>query len=147
MRRVSGFFALLIIAVQSACYTSVALETFPPKPGTDVDVSLTTSGTEAMAAILGPRVTGLQGRFLDVKSDSVFLSVSAVSLTNGDSNFWQHERVGVPRPYVGNVKLRKFSAGRSGAIAAGVVLGVSAVTGLVVSSNRGGSKNPPPVTQ
>ncbi|HUQ19171.1 MAG TPA: hypothetical protein VM099_06125 [Gemmatimonadaceae bacterium] len=147
MRRVSGFFVLLLMTVQAACYTSVPLESFPPKPGADVDVSLTTTGTEAMAAVLGPRVTGIQGRFLDVKSDSVFLSVSAVSLTNGDSNFWQHERVGVPRPYVGTVKLRKFSAGKSGAIAAAAVLGVTAITGLVVSSNRGGNKNPPPVTQ
>ena len=148
MRRLCASLMLLLsILPEIACYSTVPLESFPPKPGADVDVALTSEGTEAMSGVLGPRVTRIQGRFINLESDSVFVAVSAVSLTNGDSNFWQHEKVGVPRPYVATVALRKFSPTKSGVIAAGLVAGLAAITGIVASQNGGRRTGGPPKGQ
>lgn len=148
MRRLSGALMLMLTVVQAAgCYSTVPLDTFPPQPGSDVDLQLTTEGTAAMAPILGPKVSGIQGRFVNLQSDSVYLAVSAVSLTNGDSNFWQHERVGIPRPFVSRVALRKFSAGKSGVVAAGIVAGLVSISALVVSAKTGTKGGGPPKGQ
>lgn len=148
MRRLCASLMLwLTIVPVTGCYSTVPLEAFPPQPGADVDVALTTEGTQAMSSVLGPRVTRIQGRFIDVQSDSVYVAVTAVSLTNGDSNFWQHERVGVPRPYVATVGLRKLSPTKSGVIAAGLVAGLAAITGLVASQTGGRKTGGPPKGQ
>ena len=148
MRRLCGSLMLLLSTLPGlSCYSTMPLESFPPQPGADLDLQLTTEGTVGMSSVLGPRVSGIQGRFVDVRSDTVVVAVSAVSLTNGDSNFWQQERVGVPRPYVATVALRKFSPAKSGAIAAGLVAGLVAITSLVVTQNGGKKTGGPPTGQ
>ncbi len=148
MLRFRKLVAVITLATTGACYTSVPLESFPPAPSSDLVAMLTDTGSAGLASVVGPRVTGLSGRYLGVSGDSLLLSVKTVIKRDGNEEFWRGEQVAVPRPSVATLSIRRFSAVKSGAIVGGIVAALVGITSLVYSGHAGSStRRPPPPTQ
>jgi hypothetical protein len=123
------------------------VESFPPPVGNDLVAMLTDVGSVEMASVVGPRVTGVSGRYLGLAGDSLLLSVKTVIKRDGNEEFWRGEQVSIPRSIVATLQRRQFSPVRSGAIVGGVVALLVGITSAVISGSAGGKKGPPPPTQ
>ncbi|MDP9200351.1 MAG: hypothetical protein M3P26_00240 [Gemmatimonadota bacterium] len=136
---------VITLTTTLACYTSLPVESFPPAVGNDLVAMLTDTGSAEMASVVGPKVTGLSGRYMGLAGDTLLLSVKTVIKRDGNEEFWRGERVGVRRSNVATLNRRQFSPVRSSAIVGGVVAALVAITSLVYSGHAGsGSKKPPP---
>ena len=137
----------LTIMSMSACYTTQALESFPPAVGNDLVAMLTDTGSAQMASVVGPRVTGLTGRYLGESGDTLLLSVKTVIKRDGNEEFWKGEQVRVPHSIVSSLGRREFSSVKSAAIVGGVIAAIVGVTGLVYGGHAGSTSRKPPPTQ
>jgi hypothetical protein len=138
---------LITLATTGACYTSLPLESFPPAVGNDLVAMLTDTGSAELASVVGPRVTGLSGRYLGLAGDTLLLSVKTVIKRDGNEEFWKGEQVGVPRSDVASLSRRQFSSVKSGMIVGGIVAALFAITGLVYAGTAGSHRPPPPPPQ
>jgi hypothetical protein len=138
---------LITLATTGACYTSLPLESFPPAVGNDLVAMLTDTGSAELASVVGPRVTGLSGRYLGLAGDTLLLSVKTVIKRDGNEEFWKGEQVGIPRADVASLSKRRFSSVKSGVIVGGVVAALVAITGLVYAGTAGSRGGRPPPTQ
>lgn len=139
--------AVITLATTGACYTSRPLESFPPPVGNDLIATLTDTGSAEMASVVGPRVTGISGRYLGLAGDSLLLSVKTVIKRDGNEEFWRGEQVGIPRSNVATLSRRQFSQLRSGLIVGGLVAALVGITSAVISANGGTTGRRPPPTQ
>ena len=137
----------ICVLVTTACYTTVPLATEHPVTGSELVVTLTDAGAQQMASVLGPKVTGLSGKFLGESGDSLYLGVSSVSQASGNETFWQGERVGVPRPIIATLRERKASTMKSALLVGAVVAVLASITALVSSGSPGNNSTPPPKGQ
>ncbi len=137
----------ITLATTGACYTSHPVESFPPPVGNDLVAMLTDAGSAELASVVGPRVTGLSGRYLGLSGDTLLLSVKTVIKRDGNEEFWKGEQVGVPRSDVAHLSRRDFSSVKSGAIVGGIVAALIAITGLVYAGTTGTRHSPPPPPQ
>jgi hypothetical protein len=135
------------VLVANACYTAVPLTTQDPPRGTDLIATLTDAGAIQMASVLGPKSTGVTGKYLGQSGDSVFLGVSAVLQQNGNEVFWQGERVGVPRSIIATLRERKASTAKSALIVGALVAVLVGITSIVSSGSAGNQGSPPPKGQ
>lgn len=135
------------VLVTNACYTTVPLTTEHPIAGTELVVTLTDLGGPQMASVLGPKVTGLSGKFLSETGDSLYLGVATVMQTGGNEQFWQGERVGIPRSIIATLRERKGSTAKSALLVGAVVAVLASITALVSSGNPGTGSTPPPKGQ
>ena len=138
---------VITLATTGACYTSLPLESFPPAVGNDLVAMLTDTGSAELASVVGPRVTGLSGRYLGLAGDTLLLSVKTVIKRDGNEEFWKGEQVGIPRADVASLSKRRFSSVKSGVIVGGVVAALVAITGLVYAGTAGSHGGRPPPTQ
>jgi|SRR2546423_5258737 len=139
--------AVITLATTGACYTSLPVESFPPPVGNDLVAMLTDNGSAEMASVVGPRVTGVSGRYLGLSGDSLLLSVKTVIKRDGNEEFWRGEQVGILRSNVATLSRRQFSPVRSGAIVGGLVAALIGITSYVISGSAGHTGNRPPPTQ
>jgi len=137
----------ITLATTVACYTSYPVESFPPAVGNDLVAMLTDAGSAELASVVGPRVTGLSGRYLGLSGDTLLLSVKTVIKRDGNEEFWKGEQVGVPRSDVARLSRRDFSSAKSGAIVGGIIAALIAITGLVYAGTAGTHHPPPPPPQ
>lgn len=138
---------LITLATTGACYTSLPLESFPPAVGNDLVAMLTDTGSAELASVVGPRVTGLSGRYLGLAGDTLLLSVKTVIKRDGNEEFWKGEQVGIPRADVASLSKRRFSTVKSGVIVGGLIATLVAITGLVYAGTAGSHRPPPPPPQ
>lgn len=138
---------LITLATTGACYTSLPLESFPPAVGNDLVAMLTDTGSAELASVVGPRVTGLSGRYLGLAGDTLLLSVKTVIKRDGNEEFWKGEQVGIPRADVASLSKRRFSSVKSGVIVGGLIATLVAITGLVYAGTAGSHRPPPPPPQ
>src|SRR2546423_14886901 len=139
--------AVITLVTTGACYSSVPLPSFPPPVNTDIVATFTDAAAPQMTGLLGPRVTGLSGRYLGVASDSLIVSVKTVMKNDGNEEFWRGEQVRIPRDAVANIQGRQFSALRSGLIVGGIVAALVGITSIVFSAHAGSNQKPPPPPQ
>jgi hypothetical protein len=139
--------AVIALATTGACYTAHPLESFPPVVGNDVVAMLTDAGAANLAGVVGPKVTGLSGRYMGLSGDTLMLSVKTVIKRDGNEEFWKGEQVGIPRADVANLSRRDFSSVKSVAVVGAVIAALVAITGIVVSGKAGTNKPPPPPPQ
>lgn len=137
----------VIVLVTTGCYTAIPLASSPPPLGTDLVITLTDQGGPQLAAVLGPRVTGLSGKYLGESGDSLYLGVSTVALQNGNEQFWNGERVGVPKSLVAMTRERKVSVVKSALVVGALIAVLGAITAVVSSGNAGTKSTPPPKGQ
>ena len=138
---------LITLATTGACYTSLPLESFPPAVGNDLVAMLTDTGSAELASVVGPRVTGLSGRYLGLAGDTLLLSVKTVIKRDGNEEFWKGEQVSIPRADVASLSKRRFSSVKSSVVVGGLVAALVAITGLVYAGTAGGRGGHPPPTQ
>jgi len=115
--------------------------------GNDLVAMFTDSGSTEMASVVGPRVTGVSGRYLGLSGDSLLLSVKTVIKRDGNEEFWRGEQVGILRANVATLSRRQFSPVRSGAIVGGLVAALVGLTSYVISASGGHTGTRPPPTQ
>ena len=139
--------ALLVVSA-SACYVYQPVAA-APVPGTTVSFNLTDAGRLAMGQAIGEGAQTLEGEVASVTDSSVVLNMRSVTYINGQVNQWTGERLEVGRRYTANVREKRFSRGRSFALAAGTAGGVIAFIvsrGLLgrgsESDKPGGGGNP-----
>ena len=107
--------------------------TTPAPVGRDVEVTLSDSGSFALARQVGPSTAAIDGRFASDSGNAIVLSVTGVRRRDGSEVDWKGERVTVPRPVMIKLEERRFSRGRTtvfaGLIALGIVATHQALTG------------------
>src|SRR5688572_25797926 len=74
--------------LMAGCYNYGPVTTPAPEPGTSLAVTLTDSGSWALARYLGPTARVVRGRYLGRGEDGLRLSVSSVQLDRGDVLSW-----------------------------------------------------------
>ena len=137
----------VVTLVTTACYSSVPLPSFPPPVNTDIIATFTDVGGQQMTSVLGPRVTGLSGRYLGLAGDSILVSVKTVMKNDGNEEFWKGEQVSVPRATIANMRERQVSVLRSGLGVGAVVAALVGITSIVSAGHAGTKQKPPPPPQ
>lgn len=126
----------------AACQTYVATPIPSLAPKNEVRVTLTPDGMTEMTRVVGPHVSGLEGRIVSVDT-AIQLAVHNLILTDGSFALYHDEIVVVPRSAVASSEIKRVSPTRSvvlaGALAAG---GVVAATQMGNGENRRGRTNP-----
>lgn len=93
-----------------------------PAPTAYVALDITDRGRVGLGDLIGPAATRVEG-VLQSETDSVYaLNVASVGYLNGQSNRWSGEPLTVRKDFIGNVRERKFSRGRT-ALATGTGIG------------------------
>lgn len=100
--------------------------TTPAPVGRDVEVTLSDSGSFALARQVGPSTAAIDGRFASDSGNTIVLSVTGVRRRDGSEIDWKGEHVPVPRPLVVKVEERRFSRGRTTLFAGVIALGLIA---------------------
>jgi hypothetical protein len=137
-------------AALGACY-SYAPVAVHPAPQTHLALVLSDRGRVGAGASLGPAVLRVEGTLVDVTDTAYVLSVSDVQNIGGVRNRWGGEVVTVPREYVASTYERRFSGGKTAALAVGVAgafVAFAASRSLFgFGGGDDGGTTPPPVEQ
>lgn len=93
-----------------------------PAPTAYVALDITDRGRVGLGDLIGPAATRVEG-VVQSETDSVYaLNVASVGYLNGQSNRWSGEPLTVRKDFIGSVRERKFSRGRT-ALATGSAVG------------------------
>ena len=105
------------------CYGYYPPGTLAPV-GKSVEVTLSDSGSFALARQIGPSAAAINGRLTSDSASALILSVTGVRQRDGNEVNWKGERVSVPRPLVIKLEERRFSRARTTLFAGSVVVGL-----------------------
>jgi len=94
----------------------------PPPPTTYVALDITDRGRVGLGDLIGPAATRVEGVVRSETDSAYALNVASVVYLNGQSNKWSGEPLLVRKDFIGNLRERKFSRGRT-ALAAGSAVG------------------------
>lgn len=83
-------------------------------------------GRVALGGSVGPEIDQIEGRVLQATADEYLVAVSAVRFLRGGHQIWAGEQVRISSEHVGYVLERRFSRGRTLALGAAAVGGVTA---------------------
>ena len=120
--------AVPFLLLGTACYEYVPAPAPTSLVGQRAQLTLTDSGTVAMAGQIGPSIEAIEG-LIDGDSAGVYLvSVSTTRARNGVESDWRGERVRVARSLVAGLAERRFSRSRSTFAGALMTAGVTAIT-------------------
>jgi hypothetical protein len=142
---------VLCTLLAGACYEYVPARSVSSLLGQHVQLSLTDSGSVAMASRVGPSVEAIEGNLLADSAGAYVLGVTLTRARSGAETDWREERVAVPHALVASFAERRFSRSRStfaGALmSAGVVALTVGLRGGGGSSGGGGPIGGRPVGQ
>lgn len=115
----------LCLVGAGGCYTTVPLRSEPPRHDREVVLEFTDEGAQRLGGLLGRAVVSARGKPLEWTSDTVALAMIATTNARGGEQFWQGERVAVPRQFVVRTRERALDRRRTAiAIAGGVAVAV-----------------------
>lgn len=130
----------------SGCYTYLPLRSAEPRPGMRVSAELTDSGSATLGEYLGREATAVRGQVTAVADTALEVSVASVQTRNGQESFWKGEPVSLRRSLIARLRERRLAKGGTlfvgGAIVAGLVLAVDAVSGGIFGGDKGGPTPP-----
>jgi len=115
--------AICSLIVLGGCYGYYPPET-PAPVGKNVEVTLSDSGSFALARQIGPSAATINGRLTSDSANAIILAVTGVRQRDGNEVDWKGERVSVPRPLVVKLEERRFSRGRTTLFVGSVVVGI-----------------------
>jgi hypothetical protein len=135
----------LCCAGMAGCYTTVPLTSDPPPPEREIVVEFTETGAQRLGGLLGGAVVSARGRPLEWSSDTVALAMVVTTRAGGGEQFWQGERVAIPRGAIARVRERRLDRRRT---AIGVLGGIAAaiLVQQVTGRNAGSPGNTGPIT-
>lgn len=97
-----------------------------PELGTVVAFDVNDVGRVALGGSMGPEIAQIEGRLLEARNGEYLIAVSAVRLLRGGEQIWSGEQVRIKSEHVGSAYERRFSRGRSIALGAATIGGVTA---------------------
>jgi hypothetical protein len=127
LHRTRPFIALSVL-LGTACYEYLPARSSTSLLGQRVQLSLTDSGTVAMASRVGPSVDAIEGNLLADSAGAYVLGVTLTRARSGVETDWREERVAVPHALVASFAERRFSRSRSTFAGALMSAGLVAVT-------------------
>ena len=136
-----------ITLVGGGCYSMKTITT-TPEAGTSIEALLTTAGTAAVTALVGPNASRISGAVRSATAERIEIEISEVLTLDGQSYFLQGSTVSLERSHIATVRSRVFDRRRTliaatagvfaaGAIIAGVRFGGGGADGT------GGGGGPP----
>ncbi len=131
---------LILLPLLAGCYVNRPYAELRPEPapGTRLVIELTDAGRVALAPQMGTGVDRVEGALVQ-RSDSLYvLGVAKVFGLYGTLQKWEGEQIGFPTTYVRRLYERRFSLGRTVALAGGAAVGVVA---LLLSTSLAGGGN------
>jgi hypothetical protein len=123
------------MACLTGCYSLQPVGGATPQLGTQVAFDVTDAGRVALGGSMGPEIGQVEGRLVERDNGEYLLRVTSVSLLRGGVQTWAGEQVRFKPEYVGTIYQKRFSPGRTIAVAA---IGAGAVA-LMVSQGLLGS--------
>ncbi|AHG91387.1 hypothetical protein J421_3850 [Gemmatirosa kalamazoonensis] len=139
MPRARAGSALLLAATACTAYHAV-----PPEhvaTGARVRVTLTTDGAAALASRLGGAVTGVEGKWVGERADSIDLRVDRLLTAAGAPVDWSGGPVAIARGAVQSVEQATVSRSRTTLLVGGVAAAGAAL--LAIVHRGGGAKGEP----
>jgi hypothetical protein len=133
---------LILAGCVSGCYGYYQPPAGVAPVDRDVQLTLTDSGSVALAPSIGPSGAAISGRLLADSAESYRVAVSSVRQRAGFDVGWNGEGIVVPRALVAGVAERRFSRTRTamfGALAIGVLAALREAFG-----GSGGASFPAP---
>jgi len=127
MRRTRPFLVLCALS-GLACYEYVPARNPASLLGQRVQLSLTDSGTVAMASKVGLGVEAIEGSLVADSAGSYVVGVALTRARNGAETDWRGERVAVAHSLISSLAERRFSRSRSTFAGALMTAGVVAIT-------------------
>lgn len=140
------FFAFAVTFI-AGCY-SLQPAVQAPEIGTVVALDITDAGRVALGGMIGPEIGQVEGRLISAENGEYLIAVSSVRYLRGGEQIWAGERVRLSKEHVGNTYEKKFHKGRTIALGATVVAGITAIvmgTDLLGFATPG-EREPPPDT-
>lgn len=135
-------------ACLAGCYTYSRPATVEPEPARTFVFDLTDQGRAALAGGVGAGTDRIEGGLVTLTDSSFTVRVARVVDIRGGVAQWNGEAVSIRREYVGTVRERRLSRGRTAVAVGGVAAAVVALIasrGLGVFGNDpGGSPGEPP---
>lgn len=137
----------LVTTLLAACYSYTPMAT-APGPATRLALVLNDQGRVGAAPQVGASATRIEGAVIDVSDSTYVLRVAEVRTLLGSRTRWRGEQVAIRRDYVSAAMERRFSPGRSVALALAVgatfVALVASRTLSVLGLGGGDEDKPPP---
>jgi len=137
-RRWQSLMAAVCLSLVGACYEYQPIETTAPA-GQVVELEISDPGRVGLAPRFGPGLDRITGTLVSQQANDLTVNVLSVRHIDGQNTPWAGEAVNVDRGFVGTVKGRKLSTGKT------VAVSVAAVAVLYVTLGRsiiGGGKDP-----
>jgi hypothetical protein len=116
-----GLLLACIAALMQGCYVYTPVMG-PPSPTTYVALDITDRGRVGLGDLIGPAATRVEGVVRSETDSAYALNVASVVYLNGQSNKWSGEPLLVRKDFIGSLRERKFSRGRT-ALATGSAVG------------------------
>lgn len=138
---------ILTAGVTAACYNYAPLTTPTPEPGTSLAVTLTDSGSSALAHYLGADAFVLRGRYVASDERGLLVSVTEIERRRGWMDSWSGETVALPSACIAALEERRFARSKSYLLAGAGVVGLIATMGALTliggGTPPGGAGGPP----
>jgi len=128
IRRPARSFPLLGALLLGACYEYLPARDSATLIGRRVQLSLTDSGTVALARQTGPSVEAIEGDLVADSADTYIVRVAVTRTRSGAETDWRGERVSVPHVLVSSFAERRLSRSRSTFAGALMTAGIVAAT-------------------
>ena len=116
--------ASLVAVLASGCYRTIPLETANPPVGETVSFIISDRGRVGLTDRLGPGVTRIDGRVVEVESDQYHISVFRIAQIGGTVSLWTGETMRLDRDFVDRLQGRQLSKKRTWLVAGGVTSAV-----------------------
>jgi len=138
--RIAGIAALLLLA--GGCYRYVPVDAGGPQPTrtSDVRVFLAAPLSVPLKGITINRARRVDGEFIAMRGDSVFLSATAVIDAAGIEHPADGETVRIGRDHLDHVELRRPALART-LLAAGGVIAFGTMTSVALADGGGGGRS------
>ena len=115
----------VVAGLVAGCYSLEPTTRLNPELlGQPVALDINDAGRVALGGSMGPEISQVEGRLVQRTPTDYLISVSVVHLVRGGEQTWSGERVSIKSEYVKSMYERRFSRGRSialAAVAAGVI--------------------------
>lgn len=146
MRRLLLALSIAGTPLLSSCYEYVRTDNPTSLVGRQVQLVLTDAGTAAEAAMVGPSVEAIEGRYVALSEGTAVIAVTLTRTRSGQEVDWRGERVAVPMQHIASFLERRFSQSRTafagGLAAAGVIGATVALRGRGGASGSGSTPKP-----
>jgi hypothetical protein len=131
---------LLASVAATGCYYYQPVARDAVRPGAQLALALTDSGTSHFWPFLGPDVGVVRGRLLGTDPRAFTVSVTSITQRHGQDLFWKGEQVQLPQEFVAYLQERRLSKVRTAIAAGGSVLAfVSFIIAFDLTGIGGGS--------